>query len=73
MSNVVAFMFMCYIVGVMALSAVLFDYNLYIYFDLDAPWYFDLLGGLIAPVNVFAAIVGYIFELNGHVAPIVQF
>ena len=55
----------------LAICGFLFDYNLSTYFGKDIPWYGDCLAGLFtAPVNVVAAVVGYVLVECDTATPI---
>jgi len=54
-----------------AICGFCFDYNLNVYFGKDIPWYGDCLAGFFtAPINVPAAVVGYVLECCDVVTPI---
>jgi len=54
-----------------AICGFCFNYNLDTYFGKDIHWGFDCVAGtLSAPVNVPAAVVGYVLECSDAETPI---
>ena len=65
------FEFLLGLVISVAICGFCFDYNLTVYFGKDIPWYGDCLAGFFTvPVNVPAAVIGYVLECCEVTTPI---
>lgn len=54
-----------------AIGGFCFDYNLAVYFGEDIPWYGDCFAGFFtAPINIPAAVIGFVLECCGMPTPI---
>lgn len=50
-------------------SAMLFQYNLWSILGKDVPWYADVVGGIVAPINLVVACGCWIARLAGYSVP----